>query len=199
MMTRFTIVRTVPLLSLALLAGCVGRDTPLQPPKFDYTLSGKVEKGVARVGTEVSIQEMDDSLRSTGRSYLDQVTEPSGRFSLAQASFQEDLAQITARGTMFNEVRPGQPAEMELEALVSLPEKRPVHVNALTTLQAARIRYLVTEEGKAFEQARDKAQQEILAALHFSAATFPPFQRSPSELSRPGRTAAGKPFRHLDE
>ncbi len=184
MMTRFTIVRTVPLLSLALLAGCVGRDTPLQPPKFDYTLSGKVEKGVARVGTEVSIQEMDDSLRSTGRSYLDQVTEPSGRFSLAQASFQEDLAQITARGTMFNEVRPGQPAEMELEALVSLPEKRPVHVNALTTLQAARIRYLVTEEGKAFEQARDKAQQEILAALHFSAATFPPFREV--HMSYPG-------------
>jgi hypothetical protein len=183
-MKSFTILPTLSLLSLALLVGCVGRDTPLQPPKFDYTLSGKVEKGVAQVGTEVTIEEVDDSLRSTGRSYVDQVTEPNGRFSLPQASFQEDLAYITARGQMFNEVRPGQPAELELAALVLLPEKRPVHLNVLTTLQAARIRHLVEEENKGFEQARDKAQQEILAAFNLSASAFPPFRQV--HLSYPG-------------
>lgn len=171
-----SILRTLSLLSLALLTGCLGRDTPLQPPKFDYTLSGKVEKGVARVGTEVTIQEVDDSLRSTGRTYNAQVDQPNGRFSLPQASFQEDLAEISARGQMFNEVRPGQPAELELKALVSLPEKGPVHLNVLTTLQAARLRHLVEEENKGFEQARDQAQNEILAALGLSASAFPAFR-----------------------
>lgn len=186
-------LKILALLGAVLLTGCIGRDTPLQPPVFDYTLTGKVEKGPAQPGATITVEELNDTLRPTGTSYTTTVSQADGRYTLSQAGFQKDLARITAQGQFFNEVRPGPPVEMKLEAIVSLPEKRPAHLNVLTTLQAARIEHLVTQEGKRFENARQQARNELLNALALSGTNFPPFREA--YLAYPG--SAGRQLASL--
>lgn len=54
---------------------------------------------------------------------------------------------------------------MTLRALTNLKDRTHVNVNLLTNLEYERVMYYVTEKGKTFDEAKELAEREVLAAF----------------------------------
>jgi uncharacterized protein (TIGR02145 family) len=55
--------------------------------------------------------------------------------------------------------------ELTLHALTNLKDRKNVNINVLTELEYERLMYLVTEKGKKFADAKERAEKEVLAAF----------------------------------
>ena len=137
-----------------------------------FSFSGKVQKGPFVTGTTITVNELNESLGQTGKSFTTSITSDDGSFSLSNIEMESNLALLSGNGFYYNEVL-GQlsSAQITLQALADLTDEETVNINVLTHITKARIETLVAG-GMSFADAKQKAEGEFQDFLgvgnHFS-------------------------------
>jgi hypothetical protein len=162
---------------LLILYGCGGggeTDTPPSPvepipvePK-SYSLTGNFEKGPFIIGSEITIQEFDDNLVSTGKTFHTETNSNVGNYNM-DLSLTEELVEVSADGYYFNEIS-GQlsNSKLRLSALANASDNENININILTHLSKKRIKTLVSD-GKDFSVAKKQAEEEVQELFDFVA------------------------------
>ncbi len=129
-------------------------------------LKGFIQKGPFIQGSEIKVQELDSSLVPKGTTFLTETENDFGGFTLDKG-FSSPFLEVTASGFYFDEVR-GKLSEagIRFKVLSKPSENKPVNINILTTLERERIKHLINEQNKSFEEARVQAEREILDIFH---------------------------------
>ena len=97
---------------------------------------------------EYSIQELNERLQPTGKSYQTQILDDMGSFELT-SDIDSRYVEIIAEGFYFNEVTGNlSDAPLTLRSLSDLAMEGKSNVNLLTSLETPRIKYLVLNEGR---------------------------------------------------
>ncbi|MBN2215431.1 MAG: hypothetical protein JW723_14420 [Bacteroidales bacterium] len=135
----------------------------LQDTLFIKNLSGYVQKGPFINGSSITISELKGNLAPTGINYNTQIVDNKGTYGIKDIKFTSEYIELKATGFYFNEVA-GQKssAQLTLYALSDLTDTTSLNVNVLSNLEKRRVEYLVSE-GHSFREAKQKAQQDILA------------------------------------
>ncbi|PPK88420.1 hypothetical protein CLV84_1387 [Neolewinella xylanilytica] len=135
--------------------------------RYDY-VGGYVQKGPYLNGTSIQLVELDDQLAPTGKNFQTQIVDNRGTFEVRNVEFVSPYVQLKADGFYFNEVTgENSAAQLTLYALSNLEDYSALNVNLLTTLERARVDYLVSR-GSAFGPAKLQAQREILDIFEMS-------------------------------
>ena len=126
-----------------------------------FSFTGQVQKGPFVTGTTITVNELNESLGQTGRSFTTSITSDDGSFSLSNIEMESNLALLSGNGFYYNEVI-GQlsNAQITLQAITDLTNEETVNVNVLTHITKARIEKLVGE-GMGFADAKRKAEGEF--------------------------------------
>ena len=126
-----------------------------------FSFSGKVQKGPFVTGTTITVNELNESLGQTGRSFTTCITSDDGSFNLNNIEMESNLALLSGNGFYFNEVL-GQlsTAQITLQAITDLTNEETVNINVLTHITKARVEKLVAE-GVSFADAKRKAEGEF--------------------------------------
>ncbi len=150
---------------------------PQEPPAPVITydrVGGYVQKGPFLNGTAMTISELDSSLIPTGKTYTTQLLDNRGTFAVRNVSLESQYVQLQANGFYYNEVTDANSSgQLTLFALSDLSDKSSLNVNLLSSLEKARIEYLLAE-GRPFAAAKVQAQREILAVFNIDAAGMLP-------------------------
>ena len=133
-----------------------------------YVINGFVQKGPFIQGSEVRIQELTSDLTANGNSYFTETNDDFGSFN-SNSEIPEGYIDIATTGFYFNEVE-GKLSNsfITLKGISYLNEEKSLNINILTTLSYDRIKYLLTNENYSFEEARKKAQNEVLKLFYIS-------------------------------
>ena len=126
-----------------------------------FSFSGKVQKGPFVTGATITVNELNENLGQTGKSFTTSISSDDGSFSLSNLEMESNLALLSGNGFYFNEVI-GQlsSAQITLQAITDLTDEETVNINVLTHLTKARIERLVGE-GLSFADAKQKAEDEF--------------------------------------
>ena len=126
-----------------------------------FSFSGKVQKGPFVTGATVIVNELNESLGQTGKSFTTSISSDDGSFSLNSVGMESSLALLSGNGFYFNEVI-GQlsTSQITLQALADLTVDETVNLNVLTHITKARIETLVGE-GMGFSDAKRQAESEF--------------------------------------
>lgn len=129
--------------------------------------NGAFQKGPFVAGTTVTIQELDDNLQATGKSYTT-TTDATGRFSVDNVKSR--FVEVFANGFYFDELtNQNSSAPITLRAVLDLTvSKSKPSINTLTTLQTERLR-TVKASGKTFQQAELDSRSAVLSVFNLSA------------------------------
>ncbi|PPK87735.1 hypothetical protein CLV84_0685 [Neolewinella xylanilytica] len=146
---------------------------PAGPPEPVVTydiVGGYVQKGPFLNGTAMTLAELDSLLVPTGKTYTTQLLDNQGTYAVRNVSLESQYVQVQASGFYYNEVTDANSSgQLTLFALSDLSERNSLNVNLLSSLEKARIEYLLAE-GVAFAAAKARAQREILAVFEIDAA-----------------------------
>lgn len=129
--------------------------------------NGAFQKGPFVAGTTVTIQELDDNLQATGKSYTT-TTDATGRFSITNVKAR--FVEVFANGFYFDELtNQNSSAPITLRAVLDLTvsTSKP-SINTLTTMQAERLR-TVKATGKTFQQAESDSRNAVLSVFNLPA------------------------------
>jgi hypothetical protein len=129
-----------------------------------YSLSGKAQKGPFVTGANVTINELNDKLEQTGKSFTSSISADDGSFSLNSVELESNIALITINGYYFDEACDCVPGTLNIQALVDLSGKSSVNVNAMTHVLKDRIEVLFNS-GLSFTVASRQAKDELLLSL----------------------------------
>jgi len=129
-----------------------------------YSLSGKAQKGPFVTGANVTINELNDKLEQTGKSFTSSISADDGSFSLNSVELESNIALITINGYYFDEACDCVPGTLNLQALIDLSGKSSVNVNAMTHVLKDRIEVLFNS-GLSFTVASRQAKEELLLSL----------------------------------
>jgi hypothetical protein len=148
-------------LSLALIGLLAVTSCTKEKVGGTFSFSGKVQKGPFVTGTTITVNELNESLGQTGKSFTTTISTDDGSFSLSNLEMESNLALLSGNGFYFNEVL-GQlsSAQITLQAIADLAEDETVNINVLTHITKARIETLVGE-GMSFSDAKRKAEGEF--------------------------------------
>ena len=126
-----------------------------------FSFSGKVHKGPFVTGTTITVNELNESLGQTGKSFTTSITSDDGSFALSNIEMESSLALLSGNGFYFNEVL-GQlsSAQITLQALTDLTNEETVNINVLTHITKTRIEKLVSD-GMNFSDAKRQAEGEF--------------------------------------
>ena len=126
-----------------------------------FSFSGKVHKGPFVTGTTITVNELNESLGQTGKSFTTSITSDDGSFTLSNIEMESSLALLSGNGFYYNEVL-GQlsSAQITLQALTDLTNEETVNINVLTHITKARIEKLVSD-GMIFSDAKRQAEGEF--------------------------------------
>lgn len=143
-----------------------GNDSEDEKPDIpEYSINGSVQKGQFIQGSVVTIQELNERLQPTGKSYQTQILDDMGSFELT-SDIDSRYVEIIAEGFYFNEVTGNlSDAPLTLRSLSDLAMEGKSNVNLLTSLETPRIKYLVLNEGRTIPDARRTAEQEVLRSF----------------------------------
>lgn len=138
--------------------------TPTPAPVVTYSLSGQVQKGPFSVGSQVSINELDEALNPTGKVYNVQTSSDLGTFAVPSA-IGSHLVEVVADGFYMDELT-GQlsASRILLRAVADLKVDSTPTINILTSLQAQRLKALVAQ-GSSYTAANAQSRNEVLTAL----------------------------------
>ncbi len=152
-------------LILILIAVACEKDSPEQSP---YSFTGRVQKGPFITGTTVQINELNQDLGQTGKSFITTVIHDNGTFELNNVELASSMVLLTANGSYFNELF-GEisGSSLTLQAIADLRDQESVNINVMTHLSKARIEKLVSD-GLDFDAAKDQAENELLEFLGVS-------------------------------
>lgn len=155
------------LLTLLLIAACK-TDDDIKDGLSIEKLNGYVQKGPFLSGTSVTFYELSEDLVPTGKNFPSQILDNKGTFEINNVDLVSEYVLLKADGFYFNEVTNGSSAaQLTLYALSDLTDKTGLNVNVLSTLEKARVEYLVSG-GKTFVEAKAQAQAEILGIFEVS-------------------------------
>ena len=133
---------------------------------LSHSVLGSVQKGPFIRGTTLTLQELDDSLSPTGRSFTFETNDDLGHFILPE-NVNSRYVEVIANGYYFDELANQlSNSQLTLRTISDISTSSVVNANLLTSLAAARERNLVAA-GHNFQSARIQAEQEVLNALSF--------------------------------
>lgn len=139
--------------------------------KFD--IKGKAQKGPFKIGTNVTISELDNDLNPTGKVYFSTIMNHEGYFDLPDIEFASNYVQLKVEGDYFEEYHgyttTNQP--ITLFCIVDLSENDITNINLLTHLEMDRI-IQFKNEGLSFIESKQKAQNEILKNFNIENVDF---------------------------
>ena len=165
-MTLSTALRyAISVFSIVAIAGCGGGGASSTPPAGgSYQLSGQFQKGPFVIGSQISVNELDENLNPTGIVYNIQTTDDLGNFSVA-SKVHSHLVEIIGDGFYMDELT-GQlsTTRIQLRAIADLNVNSTVTVNILTSLQGLRLKKLITQ-GSTYSAANTQSQNEVLTAF----------------------------------
>jgi hypothetical protein len=128
-----------------------------------YSIEGYAQKGPFIVGTDVTVSELSEDLFPTGRVFFATILNDEGFFELPGVLLASPYIQIKIRGRYFSETGGYVPTEeLTLYSLADITKSETINVNILTHLEKERVEYLVQKENFSFEDAKKKAQNEVL-------------------------------------
>jgi hypothetical protein len=131
--------------------------------------SGYVQKGPFIIGSSVLIQELNETLDQTGRSYTTTIIDNNGNFEQKNIELISSYVQLKADGYYFNEITGHSTnGQISLYALADITRSDKANINVLTHLERARVEYLVKEAKMTFADAKTQAQQEVLSVFSLS-------------------------------
>jgi hypothetical protein len=131
--------------------------------KKNFEIKGLAQKGPYRSGTNITVIELIDNLNATGLNYYTTVTDNFGGFSISDVELSSNYAELMADGFYFNENWGGTTnLKLVLKAITDLSVQSDININILTHISVDRIKYLVQNEGKTYNDAKLQAQNEIL-------------------------------------
>ncbi len=125
----------------------------------EFTFNGYIQKGPFITGTSVVVNELNNSLNSTGKTFSSQITNDFGNFEITFESDQQ-FAEFIADGYYFNEVE-GDLSDGKLSLRAISKMSQSTNINILTTLQADRVKYLI-QEGSDYDDALSQSKSEVL-------------------------------------
>ena len=113
-----------------------GNDSEDEKPDIpEYSINGSVQKGQFIQGSVVTIQELNERLQPTGKSYQTQILDDMGSFELT-SDIDSRYVEIIAEGFYFNEVTGNlSDAPLTLRSLSDLAMEGKSNVNLLTSLE----------------------------------------------------------------
>lgn len=158
------------LLILILITGCSkGKEDPANPAVAAWiNITGKAQKGPFITGTTITLNELNDNLGQTGRSFTTTIQSDDGGFALNNIESSASMVLLTANGYFFHEIYGELSfAPLTLQALATVKQGTTINVNLMTHLIKERIMAL-TSSGITFPQARLQAQQELLSFFGIS-------------------------------
>lgn len=146
---------------------CEKNETISEDP-VTVTFKGKVQKGPFILGSTITISELDAKMNPTGRTYNTTILDNSGSFELENVTMESNYVQLTANGFYFNE-RTGKisEAQLTLNCIADVTNLEYSNINILSHIEYERTKYLI-KNGLTFENAKEKAQQEILEIFNIS-------------------------------
>ncbi len=143
------------------LTGCGGSsDGHNSGSGQQYQFSGAVQKGPLQPGSVVTINELNQDLQPTGRSYTTQIEDYEGNYSVKER-FSTPYAELVAHGYYFNELTNHADEQMRMSAFVDMSEISAANFNVATAAMKQSVMAQV-EAGTEFNKAVDKATSDLL-------------------------------------
>ena len=129
--------------------------------------SGLVQKGPFIQGTQVIVSDLDKYLNQTGSTFITQIANQNGYFSLDSIALTSGLVKLSATGYYFNE-NTGTISDgpLTLHDFVDVKDITSANINILTSLEKERIEKLY-KDGMSISEAKTQAQKEILKIFGF--------------------------------
>jgi hypothetical protein len=154
-----------------LAAACSGDDAPSGAPDSSVTrpavIAGVIQKGPFVHGTVVTVQELDEQLAPTGRSFNVASNDDLGGFQVP-IHLTARFVEVVATGYYYDELRDElSSGTLTLRSISDVLTDGKVDVNLLTTVTAPLLRGLVGQ-GQSFADARQHAETTVLDALGFT-------------------------------
>lgn len=146
------------------------KEAELPNEEGTYVIKGYAEKGPFVSGSTITIQELDQKLNPTGRTFNETVINDEGYFDAGSLELISPYVRLSAIGYYYNEVT-GQRSDepIILNALANLKDAKPQHINLFTHLKEGRVSHYVKKEKLAFAAAGKKAQEELYTSLNIAA------------------------------
>lgn len=146
-----------------------------QETDFSKGFTGLAQKGPLIFGSDVTVFLLDKNLNTTGLSYDTQTTDDLGNFSF-NSPINSNLVELNASGYYFDEIAGAlSTSPITLRAIADLSINATPTVNILTTLQAPRVKALITQ-GKTYSQALQQSAAEVLSVFEINVANISNFQ-----------------------
>ena len=136
-------------------------------------IAGVSQKGPFVKGTAVTVQGIDcKTMEFTDEVFEGEVKNNMGEFVVEKVNLSTTCAVVEVTGEYRSEMTGKKVSDkMTLRALTNLKDRTHVNVNLLTNLEYERVMYYVTEKGKTFDEAKDLAEKDVLAAFGMAGET----------------------------
>ncbi|CAH1535250.1 hypothetical protein LCE44_24340 [Vibrio harveyi] len=149
------------------LTGCGGSsDGHNNDSGQQYQFSGAVQKGPLQPGSVVTINELNQDLQPTGRSYTTQIEDYEGNYSVKER-FSTPYAELVAHGYYFNELTNHADEQMSMSAFVDMNATSQVNFNVATAAMKQSVMAQV-QAGTEFNEAVDKATSDLLKLYSYA-------------------------------
>lgn len=129
-----------------------------------YSIEGHAQKGPFRVGSNVTVAELNENLFPTGRVFFSTILNDEGFFELPGVVLESPYVQIKVEGLYFSEFIGGVDTGVRLTlfSLADIRDASSINVNILTHLEKERVEFLVQSGNKSFKEAKKQALDELL-------------------------------------
>jgi YVTN family beta-propeller protein len=128
---------------------------------------GLAQKGPFILGSDITIQELDESLNSTGTQFITEIINNLGEFTISP-NLTSQFVEVIGDGYYYDEVTGDLSAgTLNLWTISDLESGTEININVLTYIEKTRLKTLISE-GKSFDEARTQAKAEVLAAFNIS-------------------------------
>lgn len=171
------LVSICALASMALLAACSSSDDKSVAGGAsgdagvvavkDLDVAGVSQKGPFVKGSAVTVQGIDcKTMKFTDEVFEGEVKNNMGEFVVEKVNLSTTCAVVAVTGEYRSEMTGKKVSDkLTLRALTNLKDRTHVNVNLLTNLEYERVMHYVAEKGKTFDEAKDLAETEVLAAF----------------------------------
>jgi YVTN family beta-propeller protein len=128
---------------------------------------GLAQKGPFILGSDITIQELDESLNSIGTQFITEIINNLGEFTISP-NLTSQFVEVIGDGYYYDEtVGDLSSGTLNLWTISDLGSGTEININVLTYLEKTRLTALIAD-GKSFEVARTQAKSEILEAFNIS-------------------------------
>lgn len=147
------------------VAGGITEDAGLAIKNLD--VAGVSQKGPFVKGSSVKVQGIDcKTMKFKEEIFEGSVKNNMGEFVVENVNLSTTCAVVEVTGEYRSEMTGKKVSDkLTLRALTNLKDRTHVNVNLLTNLEYERVMYYVAEKGKTFDEAKDLAESEVLAAF----------------------------------